>query len=201
MDKGTGGLTAAAVDLAGEARAADPSKAADIAVALEIKGGKGVQKIPVPVQGSWTSVQARIDWALVGEFKEAVFVVTPVGSDRAGTVFLDIQFQKDRRLKTPPSGAVRLLDASGRGVFNIGISEAKISVVADDKLKRDVADGVPDSRFHGRRGLDERVSRHVGVDRSTGFAPVRTASAEQAHQIAMVLELKGSKGFSEFPFP
>lgn len=199
------GLTAAAVDLARVgARAADPSKAADIAVALEIKGGKGVQKIPVPVQGSWTSVQARIDWALVGEFKEAVFVVTPVGSDRTGTVFLDIQFQKGPTVEnTAVPGAVRLLDASGRGVFNIGISEAKISVVADDKLKRDVLRmeyRTPASTVAGvwTKGYPGTLaSRSINGVR----AGVRTASAEQARQIAMVLELKGSKGVQRISIP
>ncbi|MBK8652273.1 MAG: hypothetical protein IPN23_11295 [Elusimicrobia bacterium] len=65
--------------------------------------------------------------------------------------------------------------------------------------KRDVLRMEYRTPFHGRRGLDERVSRHVGVRSINGVrAELRTASAEQAHQIAMVLELKVPKGFSNF---
>jgi cyclic beta-1,2-glucan synthetase len=199
------GLTAEAADVVRVgARAADPAKAADVVVALEIKGGKGVQKVPVPVKGTWTSVQGRIDWALVGEFKEAVFVVTPVGSDRAGTVFLDIQFQKGPTVETAAApGAVRLLDASGRGVFNIGIADGKIAVVADDKLKRDVLRmeyRTPASTVAGvwTKGYPALVSpRAVNGVR----ASVRTTGADQAKQIAVVLELKGSKDVQRVSVP
>lgn len=197
------GVGATAVDIARVgARAEDPAKANDVSLALEIKGSKGVQKVPVPVRGSWSSVQARIDWTLVGDFKEAVFVLSPVGSDRSGVVFLDVQFQKGPSVEKT-AGAVRLLDASGRGVFNIGISDGKVAVTTDDKLKRDVLRfdfRTPASTMAGvwTKGYPATLSpKSVNGVR----ASVRTADGEQAKQIGVVLELKGSKDVQRIAVP
>ena len=196
-------LSAGAVDIARVgARAADPTKAADVSLSLEIKGSKGVQKVPVPVRGAWSSVQARIDWALIGDFKEAVFVLSPTGSDRTGVVFLDIQFQKGPAVEKS-AAAVRLLDASGRGVFSIGISDGKVAVETDDKLKRDVLRftyRTPASTVAGvwTKGYPATLSPKSVNGVRVG---VRTSEGEQAKQIGVVLELKGSKDVQRVSVP
>ena len=76
--------------------AANADQVRQIAVAVEIKGTAGVQRIPVEVHSDRTPISERVDWPRIGTLKEVVVSVTPAGdaAPAAGILSIDAQFQR-----------------------------------------------------------------------------------------------------------
>ncbi|HEY2159152.1 MAG TPA: hypothetical protein VGH33_26220, partial [Isosphaeraceae bacterium] len=68
--------------------------AGPIAVALEIKGTSGVQKIPLDVGGDPTPAEQLLDWPAIGALREVVVSVTRVGQGEpaVGSLWIDVRF-------------------------------------------------------------------------------------------------------------
>ncbi|MBL0058015.1 MAG: hypothetical protein IPP35_02610 [Elusimicrobia bacterium] len=104
-------------------------RVAGIDLSLELKGDK-VQQIPLSLGDGWTETREAIDWSAVGRLKEAVFVLHPVGGDRAGTVGLDLEFIQGTfpKKESPVSGPKRLLwvllVGLGLSLFTGGVGKA-----------------------------------------------------------------------------
>src|SRR5262249_17897194 len=60
--------------------AANPDQARQVAVAVEIKGTAGVQRIPVEVHSQPTPTGELVDWPRIGTLTEVVVSVTPAGA-------------------------------------------------------------------------------------------------------------------------
>jgi hypothetical protein len=76
----------------------------NVTVFLEVKGDKGLQRIPVPLKTGWATSETALDWARIGTFSEAVFVVSPVGGARRGTLWFDAAFGSVPRAAKPAAG-------------------------------------------------------------------------------------------------
>lgn len=76
--------------------AADREQARHIAVALEIKGTAGVQRIPLNLLPGPTRAVEKIDWRMVGTLTEVVVLVSPAGDAEPaeGTLTLDVYFDR-----------------------------------------------------------------------------------------------------------
>jgi len=54
-----------------------------VSVKVEVKGDVGKQTIPLTLSHGWNYTKASINWNLVGDLKEAVFVVSPLSGGQA----------------------------------------------------------------------------------------------------------------------
>lgn len=65
-----------------------------VAVALEIKGTDGVQRIPLELRPGWNHLETTLDWPAIGQFNEAVVAISRIGDSAtaAGTLSVDIEF-------------------------------------------------------------------------------------------------------------
>ena len=74
------------------------SQTRQVSVAVEIKGAKDVQRIPLKLQEGWNSVQELIDWDRIGDLNEVVLVVSPMPGNAlvTGTLFFDVDFVKQK---------------------------------------------------------------------------------------------------------
>ncbi len=135
-------LNAAAANAVNVAvKALDEAQARSVTVALELKGTADVQRIPLDLRAGWTTSEKPINWALLGELKEAVFTVSPAGEERAaGTLFFDLTFTQVGvgGAEVRPAGSFNVLDAAERGSFNIGPAEGNVVVAFDDSINRDL---------------------------------------------------------------
>ncbi len=111
-----------------------PAQAKQINMVLEIKGSKDVQRIPLPVTASWKYSPHLVDWTLVGDLREVVFVLSPIGGARKGSVLVDLSFVKLAQAKPAPAGTFSLSDARGRGAFNTAPAQLTVGSSYDDKL-------------------------------------------------------------------
>jgi cyclic beta-1,2-glucan synthetase len=92
-----GGLDADAVDIVRLAiRADDPDQARQIAVAVEIKGAAGVQRISLEIHPDWTPIEELVNWPTIGALKEVVVSVNPTagGAPAAGSIAIDGRYEK-----------------------------------------------------------------------------------------------------------
>jgi cyclic beta-1,2-glucan synthetase len=55
----------------------NPEQLEQVSVKLELKGKKAMQTLPIDLKAGWNSSRAAVDWNLIGELKEVVFVVSP----------------------------------------------------------------------------------------------------------------------------
>ncbi len=71
-----------------------PDQKRSVFVKLEIKGHKAVQHIPLPLSSGWSYAREPIDWNTIGELREVVLVVRPIGDGETaeGSVLLDLTF-------------------------------------------------------------------------------------------------------------
>ncbi len=179
---------------------ADPEQAHQITVAIEIKGTKDIQNIPLRLKPGWNTIQKSINWKLIGNLKEVVFVVSPMGGveSAAGMLYLDFDFVK---LKSSPTSSFSLLDARKRGVFNIGQSEGRLSLTFDESVKKEVLKfeySVPKETVVGvwtQAFPTELTATQV----NTVNIGVMVADSEQAHQITVAIEIKGTKDVQNIP--
>ena len=135
----------------------NPGQIDQISAAVEIKGKKDVQKIPLQLQEGWNSVQESIDWDKIGDLNEVVLVVCPLGTNElaVGTLSFDLDFVK---LDIPPKSrapttvsppltnglssgdpsSFSILDAGERGIFNIGPANGDVSRISDESIHKEV---------------------------------------------------------------
>jgi cyclic beta-1,2-glucan synthetase len=103
------GLSAETVDVVRlGVKADDTVGARPIAVALEIKGATGVQRIPLTIHPGWARIEEAVDWPAIGALTEVVVLVSRVGDGEpaVGTVSLDSRFERLpplRKLSTSPA--------------------------------------------------------------------------------------------------
>lgn len=110
----------------------------EVSLVLEIKGTLAVQKIALPIQPSWTLSPHLVEWSRIGDLREVVFVLAPIGGARKGSLLLDLSFVKLSGVKAPAPGTFSLSDARGRGVFNMGPAELSEGSVFEGTLGREV---------------------------------------------------------------
>jgi cyclic beta-1,2-glucan synthetase len=110
----------------------------EVSVVLEIKGTLAVQKIALPIQPSWTMSPHLVEWSRIGDLREVVFVLAPIGGARRGSLLLDMSFVKLPGVKPPVPGTFSLSDARGRGIFNMGPAELSEGSVFEPTLGREV---------------------------------------------------------------
>lgn len=55
-----------------------PDQLRQVSVKVEIKGTKAMQKIPLHLEAGWNYFREAIDWNMIGNLKEVVFVVSPM---------------------------------------------------------------------------------------------------------------------------
>ncbi|OGW79252.1 MAG: hypothetical protein A3G33_00180 [Omnitrophica bacterium RIFCSPLOWO2_12_FULL_44_17] len=77
-------------------KAADAEQAKQAAVKIEIKGTKNMQSLPFELKAGWNSFREPISWNVIGDLKEVVFVVSPMGDKDPvnGTLCFDLDFGK-----------------------------------------------------------------------------------------------------------
>src|SRR5207249_665664 len=77
-------------------KATDPGQIRHVAVAVEIKGTAGVQRIPLSLQPEWTRHEATVDWPAIETITEVVVAVSRTGDDESasGTLTLDVRFDR-----------------------------------------------------------------------------------------------------------
>jgi hypothetical protein len=84
-------------------RAAEPEQLRHIALAVEVKGVAGIQRIPLDLhpdsildENGSLIVEHTVDWQTIGKLTEVVVVVSRIGDAElaAGTVYLDVRFER-----------------------------------------------------------------------------------------------------------
>jgi cyclic beta-1,2-glucan synthetase len=186
-----------------------------ITAALEIKGtNKDIQRAPFLLEAGWNTIKEPIDWTLIGNLREVVFVVVPNQKlEKVETsVAFDLEFAKGKFERTlPPAPAYpdltthpdvvsanlvhNMSKAGAMGVFNIKDSEGMTYKAADPVSKKEV------TRFDYRcppgsvvgiwtKDYPATLSRDsVNAIR----ASVYISTPAQAGEIAVSLEMKGDK--------
>jgi cyclic beta-1,2-glucan synthetase len=123
------GLREGSVDLVRlGARLPDIAALGSIAVALEIKGTAGTQRVPLELASSWTFHEVRLDWPAIGQINEVVVLVSPTGgreppAGKRDALDVDVRFERLswlRRLSTSPPG--RMAGVLALGVIGAGVS-------------------------------------------------------------------------------
>jgi cyclic beta-1,2-glucan synthetase len=179
-----------------------PEQAREVSVAVEVKGDKEVQRIVVPLQGGWSTLETALDWDRVGKLKEVVFVVAPVGGARKGNLLFDLQFTKTALVPKKVSGIIGVTEAGARGIFNIKTAEGMVNPIIDSGLKKEVLkldySATPGS-FVGI--WTKGYPKELNAKNFNGLKVAVKGSALQAKQLAMVLEIKGSKDVQRIPLP
>src|SRR3989338_6377011 len=62
----------------------DPDQVNQAPVKLEIKGTHNMQSIPLHLRAGWNSFRELINWNMIGDLTEVVFVVSPMGNNAIG---------------------------------------------------------------------------------------------------------------------
>src|SRR5262249_5145929 len=67
-----------------------------IALAVEIKGSAGVQRIPLEIHPDWAPVEEIVNWPAIGALSEVVVSVSPTAQSGSatGSVAIDIRFKR-----------------------------------------------------------------------------------------------------------
>jgi cyclic beta-1,2-glucan synthetase len=89
------------------ARVRPPEQAGAISAALELKGAKGTQRVPLAWDGATASAETQLDWTLLGPVNEVVLSLNRVGDGESarGTLQIDARFTRLdplRRLSLEP---------------------------------------------------------------------------------------------------
>ncbi|MFO0889410.1 MAG: hypothetical protein U0790_09755 [Isosphaeraceae bacterium] len=129
-----GGLTSKDAETVRVAvRLLPPDQAGQISAALEIKGTRGVQRLPVVADDDGPT-EARLDWAAIGSVNEVVLSISRVGDGEParGTLLVDVRFARLsplRRLSLEPW-------ARFSGVAIAGVVTALLWGLASSVLRR-----------------------------------------------------------------
>jgi len=88
-----------------------PGQPHQVVAAVEIKGTKGVQRIPLPLQPDWTSREEPVSWSKIGGVTEVVVLVNRSGGGEPveGSLYLDLRFERLpllRKLSTFPAARI-----------------------------------------------------------------------------------------------
>ncbi|MFH1414975.1 MAG: hypothetical protein ABIH89_02680 [Elusimicrobiota bacterium] len=191
-----------------EIKAPDPVEARKVSVKLEIKGTKDIQNIPLRLKTGWNTIQEPIDWDIVGDLDEVVFVITPKGEgvSAKGTLFFNLDFIKLKPLEMK-SAAVEtassfgILDGAERGVFNIGSSRGAVNISYDDTTGKDVLlfeYNLPKDTVVGVWTKD--YPSEPGAQKvNTARIRVRMPDSGQSGRVAVNLEIKGTDDVQSIP--
>lgn len=106
------GLRPDAVDvalLAAKGQSADDARY--VSVAVEIKGTRGTQQLPLRLGAGWSRLEAVVDWSAIGQVTEVVVSLARAGDveSATGSVLLDVRFERLtglRRLATLPPARI-----------------------------------------------------------------------------------------------
>jgi hypothetical protein len=90
------------------AKAPGPGQPHQVTAAVEIKGTKGIQRFPLPLEADWTTREETVAWPEIGTLTEVVFIVkrTGEGEPVEGALYLDLRFERLpllRKLSTFPA--------------------------------------------------------------------------------------------------
>ena len=176
----------------------------EVSVVLEIKGTLAVQKIALPIQPSWTMSPHLVEWSRIGDLREVVFVLAPIGGARKGSLLLDMSFVKISGVKPPVPGTFSLSDARGRGVFNMGpvhlLAEGSVYEKAMGREVQTLAISAPGKSIVGYWSKDYPASlssRSVDGVQASLHVPDSAVGKFKGF-----LELKGTgKDIQRVPFP
>jgi cyclic beta-1,2-glucan synthetase len=191
-----------------------------ISAAVEIKGKKDVQKIPLQLRQGWNSIQESIEWDRIGDLNEVVLVICPLGTNElaVGTMSFNLDFVKldlppksraptavvsPRTANLPAGHPVQfsILDAGERGIFNIGPAKGDVSCITDTSVNKDVLKldysaptgtviGVWTKKYSPELRADAVNAARVGV---------KTLNSSQMHQVSVAVEIKGAKDVQRIP--
>jgi len=196
-----------------------------VSVKMEIKGQRAVQVVPLSLSTGWNEATEAIQWERIGPLKEVVFVVSPVlsaledGGSVAGTLSFTVDFSVQPIAPTvvevpqpvrtavaaPPPDAppptYDLLDAQGRGVFNIGPGEGDVRQVFDEARQQNVLRfdyDVPKRSLIGvwTQGYPPQLTEEAANAVRIG---VQVPEASQLNDIALKVEIKGQRGMQTIP--
>ncbi len=173
-------LSADAIDVVRlGAKAPSPGQPHQVAVTVEIKGTKGVQRIPVPLQPDWAFREEAVAWQTVGNLTEVVVLVAPTGSGEPveGTLLMELRFERLpllRKLSTFPAARIA-------GVLLVSLLLAALAALAAAARRRregrtaDAGVDWPDAVEPPRdaawwRGVKQDVIYGVGVGLTAGLA-------------------------------
>lgn len=99
-------------------KAAIAEQSCQTAMAVELKGDAGTQRIPTPLEPDWKVTETPLNWAAIGTLSEVVVVVSPTDAEPAvGTVYVDIVFDRLPLLRKLGS----LFGARVAGVLLVGL--------------------------------------------------------------------------------
>ena len=184
-------------------KAEDPEQLRQISVNLEIKGTENVQNIPLSLKAGWNSIVASINWDLIGQLKEVVFVLRPQsdsGESVTGTLSLDLDFLKLKaqpERKAPAEAALpfNIMAAQERGIFNIGQSQGSVDPVFDESLNKDILNfnyAIPKDTIVGV--WTKEFPSDLNADAVNAVKiQIKVPENEQVKQISMKVEIKGTK--------
>ena len=181
------------------------SQLSQIGVALELKGTKDTQRIPFDLKSGWNNFKEQVDWQAIGTLREAVFVVSPSESGKtvSGKLYFGLSFSKEMGAVRKVAEAVSfsILDSRGMGVFNIGSSQGTANRFYDEALKKNVVKF--DYSLNKKSSVGVWTNKYPAGIRDSGVnsvnVSVRPARAAQASQVALVLEIKGTKETQRIP--
>jgi len=108
-------------------KAAIPEHGCQTAMAVELKGNAGTQRIPLRLVSDWEVTEIPLNWVAIGTLSEVVVVVSPTNTTAPamGTVYLDIAF--DRLPLVRKLGS--LFAARIAGVLMIGLLGALVTAM------------------------------------------------------------------------
>ncbi|MFO0810750.1 MAG: hypothetical protein U0746_19140 [Gemmataceae bacterium] len=145
------GLDAGHIDIVSlGAKAADAEQPRHVAVTVEIKGTKGVQRVPLPLTADWAHREAAVDWPAIGSVTEVVVAVARTGDAEAaeGSLLLDVRFEPlatTRKLAMLPAariGGVVVVSLVGAMLVRLLGARRKAASGLVEGVRRDVVQGV-----------------------------------------------------------
>ncbi len=157
-------------------RSADADAARQIAVALEIKGTAGTQRIPLDVGTYVSPTEHRLDWSTIGAIKEVVVSVAHAGEGdpAVGTLWIDVRFSPLTPLRklalSPPArfaGVVLAgLVAAGFAAFLRWVGGGRPGAIPVGGLARDLLQGA---------GVVAIAALALGINAVGGMEPLEVS--------------------------
>lgn len=114
-----------------------PEQAREVSVAVESET-KRFSGSPCRSKRDGPALETALDWDRVGNLKEVVFVVAPVGGSREGTLLLELEFIKATLVPKKVAGRIGVTEAGARGIFNIKTAEGMVNPIIDSGLKKEI---------------------------------------------------------------
>lgn len=172
-----------------------------VTVALEIKGSKGVQRVVLPLGSGWSRLEKGLDWGVVGDLKEIVFVVSPrSGQSAKGVMWFDIDLMAGGGSSAAASAA-SLATAPERGMFNIGPADGKVGLAMNSTLNKEVVRfdfSVPEKSVAGVWTKGYPAALNAAKVNAVRWA-FKTENPAQGPRLPLALEIKGTKDVQRVP--